>query len=51
MERRVTPQLVLLLVLLFAVVATLVAGNDYFQGRSLAVHDRAERAEPVSASS
>ena len=43
MERRVTPQLVLLLVLLFAVVATLVAGNDYFQGRSLAVHDRAER--------
>ncbi|MDP9134389.1 MAG: GGDEF domain-containing protein [Actinomycetota bacterium] len=43
MERRVTPQLVLLMVLLFAVVSTLVAGNDYFQGRSLAVHDRAER--------
>jgi diguanylate cyclase (GGDEF)-like protein len=43
MGRRVTPQLTLLLVLLFAVLATLVASNDYFQGRSLAVHDRAER--------
>jgi diguanylate cyclase (GGDEF)-like protein len=41
--RRVTPQLVLLLTLLFAVVTTLVVSNDYFQGRSLAVHDRAER--------
>jgi hypothetical protein len=43
MERRATPQLVLLLVLLFAVLTTLVASNNYFQGRSLAVHDRAER--------
>ena len=43
MERRATPQLVLLLVLLFAVLSTLVASNYYFQGRSLTVHDRAER--------
>jgi diguanylate cyclase (GGDEF)-like protein len=43
MERRATPQLVLLLVLLFAVLTTLVTSNRYFQGRSLAVHDRAER--------
>jgi diguanylate cyclase (GGDEF)-like protein len=43
MERRATPQLALLLVLLFAVLTTLVASNQYFQGRSLAVHARAER--------
>jgi diguanylate cyclase (GGDEF)-like protein len=43
MERRATPQLVLLLVLLFAVLTTLVTSNNYFQGRSLAVNVRAER--------
>jgi diguanylate cyclase (GGDEF)-like protein len=43
MERRATPQLVLLLVLLFAVLTTLVTSNHYFMGRSLAVHDRAEQ--------
>ena len=43
MTRRITPQLGLLLVLLFAVLVGLVASNDYFQGQSLTVHARSER--------
>ena len=42
MTRRTTPQLVLLLALLLAVLTALVASNHYFQGRLLSVHARAE---------
>ena len=42
MARRTTPQLVLLLALLLAVLTALVASNHYFQGRLLSVHARAE---------
>ena len=38
MTRRITPQLALLLALLFAVLAVLVGSNHYFQSQSLAVH-------------
>jgi diguanylate cyclase (GGDEF)-like protein len=43
MARRSTPRLVLLFALLFAVLTALVASNQYFQGRLLGVHSRAER--------
>lgn len=43
MSRRVTPQLGLLLILLLVVISGLVASNRYFQDRSLALHDRAEK--------
>ena len=43
MTRRITPQLVLLLSLLFAVLTALVASNYYFQGQLLTTHARAER--------
>jgi diguanylate cyclase (GGDEF)-like protein len=43
MTRRITPQLAMLLALLFAVLAALVASNHYFQGQLLTVHARSEQ--------
>jgi CHASE3 domain sensor protein len=43
MGRRVTPQLVFLLILLLAVISGLVASNRYFQDRTLVLNDRAEK--------